>query len=90
MNWAPYQAKLKTAGSLSLRVKVIPKSARTAAIGEMADGAVKIRVGAVPEKGKANAELISYLAEVFSVPASHVTLVTGAASPAKLFRITAG
>ena len=90
MDWEPYLAKLQTEGSLTLRVKVIPRSARTNAIGEMADGTVKIKVAAVPEKGKANAELIAFLADVFSLPRSNVTLVTGAASSTKLFRITRG
>jgi uncharacterized protein (TIGR00251 family) len=88
MDWAPYREKLQAEASLTLRVKVIPKSARTGAIGEMADGSVKIKVAAVPEKGKANAELTAYLAEVFSVSRSNVTLVMGAASSTKLLRIT--
>jgi uncharacterized protein YggU (UPF0235/DUF167 family) len=88
MDWTPFRTKLQAEGSLTLRVKVIPKSARTVAIGEMADGSVKIRVAAVPEKGKANAELTAYLAEVFSLPRSSITLMTGATSPAKLFKLT--
>jgi uncharacterized protein (TIGR00251 family) len=75
-------------GAVSLRVKVIPKSARTEIAGALADGTIKIKLAAVPEKGKANAELCAFLAREFGVARDRVEVVTGATSPQKLVRIT--
>lgn len=47
----------------SLTVKVIPRAKRTEFVGIMDDGALKIRLRAVPEDGKANEELLSFLEE---------------------------
>ena len=47
--------------STSLIVKVVPRAKRTEFVGIMDDGALKIRLRAVPEDGKANEELLSFL-----------------------------
>jgi len=47
--------------STSLTVKVIPRAKRTEFVGIMDDGALKIRLRAVPEDGKANEELLFFL-----------------------------
>lgn len=70
-----------------LRVKVIPKSAKTEIVGTMPDGTVKIRVAAVPEKGKANAELIAFLAKHYGVNRGSVSILTGETSQVKQIRI---
>ena len=49
----------------SLILKVIPRARKTELVGTMSDGALKIRVAAVPEDGKANVELCRYLGEVY-------------------------
>lgn len=87
MDFAALRAGLQTAGTLSLRVKVIPRSPRTEAVGLMADGVLKVKLAAVPEKGKANAELCAFLARQFDVPKAHVSVVAGASSHSKLVRI---
>ena len=76
------------AGPLTLRIKVIPKSPKSEIVGEMADGTLKIRIAAPPEKGRANDELRSFLAKHYKVPAANVTIVSGATSQNKLVRIT--
>lgn len=53
----------------------------------MGDGTLKVRVAAAPEKGKANAELLSFLARHYGVSRNDVSIVTGAASPLKHVRI---
>jgi uncharacterized protein (TIGR00251 family) len=53
----------------------------------MADGTLKVRIAAAPEKGKANAELCAFLARHYGVPKSAVTILSGASSPRKLVRI---
>jgi len=75
---------------MMLRVKVIPRSARTEVAGEMADGTLKVRIAAPPEKGKANDALVAFLASHFQVPRSAVAIVSGHGAPMKLVRIETG
>ena len=70
-----------------LKIKVIPKSPKTEIVGEMADGTLKIRVAAPPEKGKANAELCAFLAKQYGVPRDRVSVMTGETSTHKQVRI---
>ncbi len=51
--------------------------------------ALKIRVAALPVDGRANEELIRFLAEKFVVPANQVTLLNGGSSRLKRFQIVA-
>jgi len=75
--------ELRGNGKLTLNVKVTPKSAKTEFAGTMPDGSLRIRVAAAPEKGKANAELCSYLGKMLSVPKSAVRVQSGHASSRK-------
>ena len=72
---------------MELRVKVVPKSSRNEILGPMADGTLKVRIAAAPEKGKANAELCAFLARHYGVPHSAVTILSGQTSARKLVRI---
>ncbi|SHM27532.1 DUF167 domain-containing protein [Hymenobacter psychrotolerans] len=47
------------------------------------DGTVTVRLHAPAQDGKANACLLAYLAEVFRLPKSHVTLLGGHTAPFK-------
>ena len=73
---------------MELRVKVIPKSSRNQIVGPMADGTLKVKIAAAPDKGKANAELCAFLAAHYGVPKSAVTILRGQTSALKLVRIT--
>lgn len=53
----------------------------------MSDGTLKVRLAAVPEKGKANAELCAVIAREYGVPASKVEVIAGATSTRKTVRI---
>ncbi len=68
---------------LRLSVKVVPRSSRNEIVGQQADGTLRIKVAAVPEKGKANAELCDFLAREFGVGRSRVEVVAGHSSPRK-------
>jgi len=70
-----------------LRIKVIPKSPKTEIIDILADGTLKIRVAAPPEKGKANTELIKFLAKHFKVPKEAISIVSGKSDVIKLIKI---
>jgi len=72
---------------MTVRVKVTPRSARSEVVAVMADGTLKVRVAAVPERGKANEELIAVLAVHFGVERSGVTIISGQSSALKLVRI---
>jgi uncharacterized protein len=72
---------------VTLRVKVIPRSVKSEIAGTMADGTLKIKVAAPPEKGKANEALCALLAHHYGVPRTAVTIVSGHAAALKLVRV---
>jgi len=72
--------------ALILTLHVQPGAKRTEVAGIHGD-AVKIRLNAPPVDGKANAELLRFLAAEFGVPQRAVTLVRGEASRRKVVRI---
>lgn len=74
----------------TIAVKIVPKSSRNEIVGLLADGSLKIKIAAVPEKGKANEELCAFLAAEFHVPKSAVSVVSGHTAPMKRVRIEAG
>jgi len=84
----PLKAALRRDGKLVLRVRVIPKCQRTEWAGLMDGGALKVRLHAVPEKGKANDELVRFLASELGVARSQIDIMAGAASQNKQLRVT--
>jgi uncharacterized protein (TIGR00251 family) len=84
------RARLAAAGRLQIEVRVIPKSPRTEWAGERADGALKVKLAAAPEKGRANEELIRFLAAELGVRRQQVEIVAGHTSQTKQVRISAG
>lgn len=72
---------------MTVRVKVIPRSPRTELAGAMSDGTLKVRLAAVPEKGKANEALCSFLADHYGVRRDRVTVISGQTAALKLVRI---
>lgn len=75
-----------------LRIKVLPKSPKNEVVEilEDADGekTIKIRIKAVPEKGKANAELIKFLSKELSVPRDKISIISGKTEQLKLIKIS--
>jgi hypothetical protein len=55
----------------------------------MPDGTLKVKIAAVPEKGKANQELCEVLARHFGVPKNCVEVVAGAKATQKRVRVDA-
>ncbi len=74
-----------------LKIKVIPKSQKTEfqETFEDSEGILvhKIRIKAVPEKGKANEELIRFLSKELSIPKYNIEIISGATSKIKLIRV---
>ena len=73
-------------GSVVLRLHVQPGAGRTAVQGRHGD-ALKVRVAAPPEKGRANDACTALVAELADVKPAAVELVAGATSRAKRFRV---
>jgi len=91
MEVAEFMAKsreiLTQEGILYLSLKIIP-NAQTTKITELMRGeedVLKIRVAAVPEKGKANKEIKKFLKKEFS--AKNVEIVSGVGNAQKLVKI---
>jgi hypothetical protein len=72
-------------GAVGLRVRVKPKSRRSAIIG-VQQGALLVTLAAQPHDGQANDELLSLFARVANVPKSQIELVSGASGRQKLLR----
>lgn len=79
--------QLQRDGSLVLDVKVIPRSHTGEVAERMVNGALKVKVTAVPERGKANDEVCALLAGYLDVPKRNVEVILGHASPQKRVRI---
>ena len=76
--------------ALVLALHVQPGASRTEIAGThgvAGDMRLKLRLAAPPVDGKANAELLRFLAEAFGVPLRQVVLVRGATSRQKSVRI---
>jgi uncharacterized protein (TIGR00251 family) len=69
-----------------VRVHVQPGAGRTAVVGRYGD-ALKLKVGAPPEGGRANEAVATLLATTLGVKRDAVNLTSGASSRTKRFRI---
>ena len=77
-----------TASGCTLNVRVHPGARRNAITGTH-DGALKISLTTPPTDGRANAALISFLAETLNIPRAAITLTTGATSRTKTLHLEA-
>ncbi len=67
-------------------IKVITKSSNTELV-EQKDTFLKIKLKSVPEKGKANAELIKFLSKYFKTAKSNITILKGQSKKNKIVEI---
>lgn len=72
--------------SLKLRLKVVPGASREGVDGWLGE-ALKVRVRAAPEKGRANAAVEKLLAEALGLPPAAVRVVSGFTAPVKTVEI---
>ena len=73
-------------GAFVIRVQVHPGAGRTSVVGRHGD-ALKLKVAAPPEQGRANEACSKLLAEIFGVSAGDVELASGGSSLSKRFAI---
>ena len=69
-----------------LKLHVVPGARQTAVAGLHGDR-LKVRVASPPEKGRANQELLEFLARSLNVPLKYVHLTSGATSRAKVVAV---
>lgn len=65
----------KSGAALTLRVT--PRARKTEFAGVLEDGILRVRVAAPPVEGKANAELLSFLAKVLGVRKNRLEIIAG-------------
>lgn len=78
---------LHESGVVDFEVKVRPGAAATRMKEMLENGVYKFDVAAAPEDGKANAELIRFLAEEFGVAKTNIEILSGQSSPLKRIRV---
>lgn len=75
---------LKAQGTLTLSLKVTAGAPRSEVFDILADGTLKVRLQAAPEKGKANKALVTLLKKEFN---AGVEILSGQTSAKKLVRL---
>ena len=70
----------------TLNVKVVPSSSRDQLAGWLG-AALKIKVMAPPEKGRANAAVVAFLARQLGVDKQAIEVISGQSSPAKVLQV---
>lgn len=89
-----FPAPLSENGLVKLRVKATPNAKTSEVMGweddPMAGMVLKVRIAAPPSEGKANAELIRFLATWLGVSRSEVKLEKGGTSRIKSFEVPDG
>ncbi|MFA6091070.1 MAG: DUF167 domain-containing protein [Candidatus Gracilibacteria bacterium] len=78
---------LKSNEKTYLRIKVTTKQPKTEYLSTLDDGTIKIRLKAVPEKGRANEELIQFLSKELQVHKDTIEVISGVTDTVKLVRI---
>ncbi len=80
-------------GGCALHISLTPKSSRDE-IGEIIEGpsglVLKVKVRAIPDKGKANQALIILLAKSLRLPKTSLDIVSGSRSKLKTIKISGG
>ena len=73
-------------GGALLTVKVVPRASRSEVAGLHGDS-IRIRLGSPPVDGKANRELLRFLAARLEIPSDTVELITRGSSRIKRVRV---
>ena len=73
---------------LLLDIKAIPGASKTEFAG-VKDNRLRVRVAAAPEDGKANAELVAFLAKTLGCPKCEIILQSGKRSRLKVISLPA-
>lgn len=88
INLINFKKKLLEKGEVYLRVKVRPSATKTYIKEIMSDETVKIDLATAPVGGRANKELIKFLARQFDVVADNIKIISGITDRIKLVKIS--
>jgi len=77
----------ESAKGITFAVKVHPRARKNAITG-IVGNALKLALTAPPVEGRANQAVIEFLAELFAIPRSSVTIASGDTSRNKIVRIS--
>ena len=69
-----------------IKVKIFPKSKKNQIVGFQKDY-LKIKINAVPEKGKANLEFIRFFAKTLSISKRSITILSGHTTQIKKIQV---
>ncbi|MCU7932913.1 MAG: DUF167 family protein [Candidatus Thiodiazotropha sp. (ex Codakia rugifera)] len=72
---------------LILKLRIQPKASRDSLVGPYGENEYKITLTAPPVDGKANTQLVKFIAKAFRLPRSSVKLISGEASRSKCVRL---
>ena len=72
---------------MKLNIKVIPSSSKDCIAGWLGE-ALKVKVKALPEKGKANKAIIKVLEKTLDLPKGSINITSGATSSRKVIELT--
>ena len=70
-----------------IEFRVTPRAGRNALGGFDAEGRLSVRLAAPPVEGRANAALVTFLAEILGIPARRITIVRGETARVKLVEV---
>ena len=76
----------QVARSVLLRVKVVPGASRTRIAG-LWNGALRVQLAAPPQQGKANRELVRFLARTLGCQPAQIEITGGRTHPLKQLRV---
>ncbi len=82
-----WKKELADHGMVTITVKIHPNAQRNQMKSIMEDGTVKIAIAAAPEGGKANRELIRFLAQELDIRRTCIAIKSGSSSPRKVLEI---
>ena len=73
---------------MRIYVKVTPRAGKNEVV-KISEGEYKVKVTAVPEKGKANEAVIKLLADYFNISKSSINIIVGKTAKIKIVDIFA-
>jgi uncharacterized protein (TIGR00251 family) len=76
-----------TANQAKISIKVIPNAGKNEVV-DFSNGVWRIKVGAPPDKGKANKELIAFLSKTLELRKDNIEILIGQKSHHKVVGIT--
>ncbi len=83
-----FHQELNESGSVHFTVRAVPNAPELKILEVMDDESIKIAVNAQSEKGKANKELIKFIANQFGVEKSKVSILSGESARIKIVKVS--